>query len=281
MPSRSEFAVAADAVNVRLPPMICFRVTRYCNARCGFCLAPPDGIHPKADTLIRRIDWLMQRGVTTIHFCGGEPTIHPDLPELLAYVQSRAGTSRMTTNGIALSETLVTALRVARTRVKVSLHGDQEQHDKIVGRAAFDAAVHNLRRLQSANIPTTVQTTIVAGGEWVLDWVANFCVAAQVRQLSILPFIPRGSGYRTQVEYGLTRTQRTALRESVRRKRHALTGRVDVRWLDFSSQPLYVVEADGRVVIEGATESLDEVVCVIPGDPGKRKRIPIQHVSNG
>ena len=280
MPSLGKFAMAADAVNVHLPPMVYFRVTRYCNARCGFCLAPPDGIHPNADTLIRRIDWLMQRGVTTIHFCGGEPTIHPALPELLAYVQTRAGASRMTTNGILMPENLLTALRAARTRVKVSLHGNQEQHDKIVGRAAFDATMRNLRRLQSANIPTTVQTTIVAGGEWVLDWVADFCVVARVRQLSILPFIPRGSGYRTQVEYGLTWAQRTALRESVRRKRHALSGRLDVRWLDFSSQPLYVVEADGRVVIERATESLDAVVCVIPGDPVNRKRIPIQHVPN-
>jgi hypothetical protein len=36
---------------VRLPEVVCFRVTRYCNAACGFCLAPPDGAHPGTDTL--------------------------------------------------------------------------------------------------------------------------------------------------------------------------------------------------------------------------------------
>src|ERR1022692_592662 len=51
---------------IDLPETICFRVTRYCNARCGFCLAPPDGSHPDADTLIGRLDWAIARGVRTI-----------------------------------------------------------------------------------------------------------------------------------------------------------------------------------------------------------------------
>lgn len=36
------------------PQSVCFRVTRACNARCGFCLAPGDGEHPReaSDTLL-------------------------------------------------------------------------------------------------------------------------------------------------------------------------------------------------------------------------------------
>ena len=263
-------------MDLHLPPMICFRVTRYCNARCGFCLAPPDGAHPSAAVLAQRIDWLMARGVKTIHFCGGEPTIHPALPELLGYLHARGGHSHLTTNGIALPELLLPALRAAGTRVKVSLHGAKQHHDAIVGRAAFDLTTLRLRRLLAAGIPAAVQTTVVAGGQWVLDWVAEFCLDARVRQLSILPFIPRGSGYRTQGEYGLTPAQRAQLRESVRRKRRALNGRLDVRWLDFSSRPLHVVEADGRVVLEGATESMDALLCTIPGDIVVIKRVARQ-----
>ena len=59
---------AEVVVPLDLPPMICFRVTRSCNARCGFCLVPPDGAHPNVDTLTLRIDWLLSRGVKTIHF---------------------------------------------------------------------------------------------------------------------------------------------------------------------------------------------------------------------
>lgn len=258
-----------------LPSTVCFRVTRYCNARCGFCLAPPDGAHPPAAVLAQRLDWLAARGVTIIHFCGGEPTIHPALPALLDHVRGRGGGSRLTTNGIALPEPLLPALRAAGTRVKVSLHGDRAHHDAVVGRPAFDLATQHLRRLLAERIPTSVQTTVVAGGEWVLDWMADFCLAEHVRQLSILPFIPRGNGYRTRDEYGLSPASRARLREAVRRKRHALQGRLDLRWLDFSARPVHVVEADGRLVLERASESMDTVLCTIPGDGAARKRVAI------
>lgn len=38
----------------RLPAQVCLRVTRYCNSRCVFCLAPPDGSHPGQHTLAAR-----------------------------------------------------------------------------------------------------------------------------------------------------------------------------------------------------------------------------------
>jgi len=245
-------------VKTPLPATICFRVTRYCNARCGFCLAPPDGAHPGAQTLLQRIDWLLERGVASIHFCGGEPTIHPALPELLAYVRSRGKKSRLTTNGIALSDELFLELQRSRTQVKVSLHGDREHHDAMVGREAFGAATDNLRRLVAARVSTSVQTTVVRGGEWVLDRMAGFCIRERVKRLSILPFIPRGSGLAQQHEYGLTSAERGALRDLVCRKRRELSGRLDLRWLDFTARPFHVVEADGRLLLEGATEALDE-----------------------
>ena len=247
-----------------LPPMICFRVTRYCNARCGFCLAPPDGTNAAAGILTNRIDWLLSHGVKTIHFCGGEPTIHPALPQLLAHVQARGGKSKLTTNGIKVSDELLSALRATRAQVKVSLHGDRAHHDEIVGRAAFDDTTHNIRRLVAAGISTSVQTTVVAGGAWVVDWVAGFCLESRVRRLSILPFIPRGSGYERKGEYGLSSFERRALREHVKKQRRALNGRLDLRWLDFTARPIHVVEPDGRVVLEGATEGMDEMLYYIP-----------------
>ncbi len=91
--------------------------------------------------------------------------------------------------------------------------------------------------------------------------------------MSLLPFIPRGSGLRTEDRFGLSLAQRIQLRERVRRKRHALLGRLDVRWLDFASQALPVVEADGRIVLERASEALDTVLAVMPGPVVMRRRV--------
>ena len=248
----------------KLPPAVCFRVTRACNARCGFCLAPPQGREPDADTLVHRLDWLLSRGVRAIQFCGGEPTLHPALAQLIAHVHGQGGKARLTTNAILLPDSLLPVLRATATRVKVSLHGDRDHHDAMVGRTAFELTTRNLRRLLAAGVATSVQTTVVAGAAWVVEWVASFCLEAGVGRLSILPFIPRGSGNGRRNEYGLSTSQRCALRDLVARQRRALNGRLDVRWLDFTSRPIPVVDADGRVLLEGASEAMDRLLCRIP-----------------
>ncbi len=247
-----------------LPSSICFRVTRYCNAHCSFCLAPPDGAHPDVETLIRRLDWLLLHGVETIHFCGGEPTIHPGLPVLLEHVNAKGGKIKLTTNGITLSDELLKILHATGSQVKVSLHGNREHHDAIVGRKAFEHTTCNIGRLVRAGVRTSVQTTVVAGAQEVVEWVAGFCLETKVRRLSIMPFIPRGNGLTRREDYELSSIQRRSLRELVAKKRRAFTGRLDLRWLDFSASPLLVAEADGRVILESSTEARDVLIYQIP-----------------
>jgi MoaA/NifB/PqqE/SkfB family radical SAM enzyme len=213
---------------------------------------------------MHRVDWLLSRGVRTIQFCGGEPTIHPALPQLLAHVHGRGGKTGLTTNAIALPDSFLPLLRASGTQVKVSLHGDHGHHDAMVGRAAFEQTTRNLRRLLAAGIPASVQTTVVAGAAWVVEWVAAFCLGSGVQRLSIMPFIPRGRGNGRRNEYGLSTFERCALHDLVTRKRRALNGRLDLRWLDFTARPVHVLDADGRVLIEGATESMDRLLCRIP-----------------
>jgi hypothetical protein len=54
------------------------------------------------------------------------------------------------------------------------------------------------------------------------------------------------------------------LRENVIRKRRELSGRLDMRWLDFTANPAPAVEANGRVILEHATEAMDTLICQIP-----------------
>jgi MoaA/NifB/PqqE/SkfB family radical SAM enzyme len=237
------------------PQSVCFRVTRACNARCGFCLAPWDGEHPPAELLLHRIDWLIDRGVRTVHFCGGEPTIHPALGALIAQVRERSATPRLTTNGIAMPAPLV------------SLHGGRAWHDRMVGRPAYDAATGSLRRLLSAGVAASVQTTLVAGGGDVLGEMIAFCLAAGVKRLSLLPFIPRGDGAAREAEFALSDGERRALRATVAAQRRRLGGRLDLRWLDFTTDRAPVVEADGRVLLEGPREASDTLLAIIPA-PG-------------
>jgi MoaA/NifB/PqqE/SkfB family radical SAM enzyme len=248
-----------------LPPMICFRVTRFCNARCGFCLAPPDGgIHPPSTLLKDRIDWLFKKGIKTIHFCGGEPTIHHGLPELIAYVNESGKKSKLTTNGITVSDELIDALARSGTEVKVSLHGYKEHHDEMVGRTAFENTTASIKRLMSKGVKTSVQCTIVTGHLDIVDWNIKFCIENKIKRISFLPFIPRGNGYVQRNKYELSVVERRNLYALIKERRRRLVSRIDIRLLDFNARPIHVVESDGRVVLEGATETRDTLICKIP-----------------
>ena len=244
-----------------LPLMICFRVTRFCNARCGFCLAPPDGgNHPPFAILKQRIDWLFANGVRTIHFCGGEPTIHHDLPELVRYVHAQGRKSKLTTNGISISDNLIHTLYACKTQVKLSLHGPKEHHNEVVGVGAFDKTVASIQHLVSAGVQASVQTTIVTGHVDIVNWSIGFCLENKVKLVSFLPFIPRGSGFGNRVKYELSAGERRELHDLVAQKRRRLASRIDIRLLDFNARPIHVVEPDGRVVLESATESMDKLI---------------------
>jgi MoaA/NifB/PqqE/SkfB family radical SAM enzyme len=251
----------------KLPSMICFRVTRFCNARCGFCLAPPDGgKHPPASALKHRIQWLLANGVRTIHFCGGEPTIHHDLPELITFVKSLGGKSKMTSNGMAVSDSLIDILYKCYTAVKISVHGDKPHHNLILGRDAFDRTVDSIKRLVKAKVEISIQSTVVHGKLSTVSFVIDFCLENKIRRVSFLPFIPRGMGDLHRTEYNLTIPERKELTRLISEKRRENLGRLDIRLLDFSASPIYVVEPDGRIILESATEALDRVVYEIDLD---------------
>ena len=251
-------------MRVKLPDNVCLRVSHRCNACCGFCLAPSDGTTVDVATLKHRLDWLLSSGVRDIHFCGGEPTIHPALPELLTYLRNLKGKPKVTTNAIEITDEVLAAFRSTGTRVKVSLHGDRSHHNQMVGCDAFDRTVPNLKRLISAGIKPSVQTTVVAEGLWVLDWAIEFCMKVGVTKLTVLPFVPRGNGWKQREQFELRASQRTALHNQVREKRRVLGNRLDLRWLDISASRIHVVEPDGRIVLERWSEASDQLVCRIP-----------------
>jgi len=88
-------------------------VTRRCNLSCGYC-SEYDNFSdpvPLAD-LKRRVDALHRLGAANITLLGGEPLMHPDLPELISYIGRRANSS-VVTNGILLRTGTVAALNEA------------------------------------------------------------------------------------------------------------------------------------------------------------------------
>jgi MoaA/NifB/PqqE/SkfB family radical SAM enzyme len=63
--------------------------------------------------MLRRIDLLANLGTTIITFSGGEPTLHPDLDELIRRVRRRGAIATLITNGLLLTPERIRALNHA------------------------------------------------------------------------------------------------------------------------------------------------------------------------
>ncbi len=88
-------------------------ITRRCNLSCGYCSEydKTSEMIP-LDVLKRRMDVLHRLGVVNIALLGGEPLLHPDLPEIVAYGSRHAQVS-ITTNGFLVTESLIRRLNAA------------------------------------------------------------------------------------------------------------------------------------------------------------------------
>ncbi len=91
-------------------------LTYRCNNDCFHCYnaRPRDFSEISTDAWKKIIDRIWEIGIPHLVFTGGEPTLRPDLPELIAYAQHVGLITGLNTNGRSLSkpnylETLVSS----------------------------------------------------------------------------------------------------------------------------------------------------------------------------
>jgi MoaA/NifB/PqqE/SkfB family radical SAM enzyme len=112
---------------VRFSPLLVQMVViRRCNLSCGYC-NEFDAVSPPVPTevLKERIGHVRRLGALSVEFTGGEPLLHPDLPELIRHAK-REGILRvrLISNAFLMSEQKVEALNAAGLdHLQVSVDG--------------------------------------------------------------------------------------------------------------------------------------------------------------
>ena len=135
-----------------LPADAVIAITSRCNARCNMC-----GVWQSngRDCLRPAHIAKLPRSLRTVNITGGEPFLHPQLPDFVAAVRRHLprAIATISTNGL-LSDRIggMAADLLARDphlRIAVSLDGLAEVHDRIRGvPGAFDRAIETIDRLK-------------------------------------------------------------------------------------------------------------------------------------
>ena len=184
-----------------LPVLSEIALTYRCQNRCSFCYAsaPDRGQEvPEMTTAEVKsiIDTIVDDArVPTVSFTGGEPTLRPDLPDLIAYAKSRRLRTNLITNGIRCgSDGYVNDLIAGLDSAQVSLEAaDAEIHDTIVGRrGAWQHTVQGIRNLKEAGIHVHTNTTINSLNRHCLLALVDFLAEMEQPYLSMNMVIRTG-----------------------------------------------------------------------------------------
>ena len=87
---------------------------RRCNLACGYCNEYDKVSDPVPfDVMKRRLDRLASFGTSIVTFSGGEPMLHPQLPELIAHVRSHGMIAGLISNGYYMTKENIERLNQA------------------------------------------------------------------------------------------------------------------------------------------------------------------------
>jgi radical SAM protein with 4Fe4S-binding SPASM domain len=209
----------------RLPILGEIALTYRCNHACLFCYAgcgsgqacatgplaaasakgitgPGRGAKPAQEMTSRQvrkiIDIFKEKAqIPFFSFTGGEPTLRPDLPELVRYGKKKGFRVNLITNGTLSTPALCAALKAAGLdSVQVSIEAPEAVlHDRLTARTgSFERALAGIKAFQDEGIPVQTNTTLTRLNSPIAASMPAFLDSIGVKRFSMNIFIPSGQG---------------------------------------------------------------------------------------
>ncbi|MEA5360377.1 radical SAM protein [Amycolatopsis sp., V23-08] len=124
--------------------LVWLEITGKCQLMCVHCYAESTPTTPHGpmsrDDWIRVIDEAAALGVAKVQFIGGEPTLRPELPDLIGHATASGLRVEVTSNLVRLSARMWAAAALPGVELGTSYYSDDPaEHDEIVGRRGSHA----------------------------------------------------------------------------------------------------------------------------------------------
>lgn len=108
-------------------------ITTACNLRCPFCFAashmhasPPQFI--SLHTFAAHLDFLDRSGIDQVRLIGGEPTLHPQFPELIRQIQQRQRRLLLFSHGLIPESALHALIGLPPDQCRVLINTNASSH---------------------------------------------------------------------------------------------------------------------------------------------------------
>ncbi|NDD28484.1 MAG: adenosyl-hopene transferase HpnH [Proteobacteria bacterium] len=160
----------------RFPTVLMLEPLYTCNLAClGCSIERHTGKLKDRLSVEKCLEAVEDAGVPIVSICGGEPTLYPELPELVGELIRRGKYIILCTNALLLDKKVFDVIPPSRQLfINVHLDGTKETHDYVCDReGVFDKAIEMIRESKKRGYLTLTNTTVFK--ETNIDEVERLC----------------------------------------------------------------------------------------------------------
>jgi len=178
------------------PARAYFELTRRCNLACRTCFNDSHRSLPDELTTLEILDALDQLdrlGTFETRFTGGEPTMHPDLGEIVTFARERGFYVSLGTNGVYSDEVRSWIYESGVDWFIVSLDGTEAVNDRVRGRGTYRQVVRTLSELAAhSHLRVRLNMVVARHNVHVIEALARLADEYDVESLNMIPLRPYG-----------------------------------------------------------------------------------------
>ena len=177
-------------------------LTYGCNNSCAHCYNEADRFEMPslpADDWFAVIDRLVDIGVPHFIFTGGEATLHPDLPRLIAAAHRRGVVVGLNTNGRRLAHRpfVRELIDAGLNHVQITLAShDETIHNAVNGADAFRQTVAGIESALAEGLHAITNTTVMRQTASGIEQTVEFLHGLGLRTFAMNGMIDSGGGFR-------------------------------------------------------------------------------------
>jgi len=200
-------------------------ITYRCNNDCSHCYNARPRDYPELSTEQWKeiIEQLWQIGIPHIVFTGGEPTLRPDLQELVKHAENIGQITGLNTNGRSLKDRqyINQLVEAGLDHVQITLEShDSTVHDQMVcSKGAWQQTVEGIKNAIDSPLFVMTNTTMLKNNTPFLSETLDFLEEMGVPTIGLNALIYSGRGL--SVNSGLDETELAPLLEIARLKTQA------------------------------------------------------------
>lgn len=180
-------------------------ITDKCNMKCIYCnpdgklCTPPESFQLSVNDIERTVKAMVRVGIKKVRITGGEPTVRPDLIDIVARIAAIEGIEdiSMTTNGLRLPQLAVQLKQAGLHRLNISLDSlDPVKFEEITGGGKLSTVLEGIDLALSIGLtPIKINTVLIRGiNDNEIDGLIGLAKdrPIDVRFIELMPIGPYG-----------------------------------------------------------------------------------------